>query len=186
MMLQGAAQVTLRSTLMDVCPFGPRQQVCRRDQRHTTYDHLPVCGDSHQKRRSYNGKNAPINTDRGLITKTTTIMRKLFSRRKQPERGRAVQPPVGVQAVELPESGRAVQLPVSGQAVKLPESGFEHPFRVSSSRRARPQGMEHPRTVSVGSSRNCCKFRHRAIRSSSCGCARSLITSEKGLAGGRR
>lgn len=86
-------------------------------------------------------------------------MKKLFTRRKEPKRARAVQ---------------------------LPEGGFDHPFR-DSYYYTEWQGREHPRTVSVYSFRSGVSFRHRSAgRSSNCRCVRSPITSEKGLTGGKK
>jgi len=87
-------------------------------------------------------------------------MKKLFTRRKEPKRE---------------------------QAVQLPEGGFDHPFQDSEDRSVRLYGTEHPRTVSVVSPPESLRvFDNRSIRSSSCGCVRSLITLEKDPTGGRR
>jgi len=76
-------------------------------------------------------KNAPARIGHGLITQTATTMKKLFTRRREPKLARAVQ---------------------------LPESGFDHPFRDAGYYHLEWQGREHPRTVSMDSSRTDANF----------------------------
>ena len=73
------------------------------------------------------GKNAP-EQELGLTAKITTAMKKLFGRRKELERGRAV---------------------------RLPERGFDHPFQDSG---GHDQQKEQPRTASVDSSKTSTSF----------------------------
>jgi len=85
-------------------------------------DHMPGPGLGGNSSATTAGeKDAPVKMGRVPITEIATTMKKLFGRRKEPERVRAV---------------------------RLPVDGFEHPFRDSEDRLVR-YGKEHPRTVSV-------------------------------------
>ena len=70
--------------------------------------------------------------------------------------------------------------------VQFPEDGFDHPFQDSYCDLGPRQGKEHPRTVSIDSSRATPGSLHLPLRSSSYGCALSPIISEKTTTGGRR